>query len=281
MNELNNNHKVKPFLKWAGGKQNLIKYLLKYVPADYNKHTYFEPFLGGGAMFFFLCPDRAVLSDKCYDLVRAYEGLRDGASTIIRYLRPLKPNPKLFYAIRNRPSRGRFRWVAEFLYLNKTCWNGLYRVNSEGKFNVPYGMPKTDFLADFDNLRACSRTLRKPSVKLRSCDFEIALEDVKAGDLVYLDPPYVTRHNNNCFVDYNETLFSWEDQKRLAIRALQLADAGAYIIVTNANHREVIELYPGFRSCVLARSSTLASNVKCRTRVQEAVLYSPNTIGGA
>jgi DNA adenine methylase len=140
-------------------------------------------------------------------------------------------------------------------------------------------MPKTDFLADFENLRACSRALQKPGVKLRSCDFETALADVKAGDLVYLDPPYVTRHNNNGFVDYNETLFSWEDQKRLATRACQLADAGAYVIVTNADHHEVLELYRGFRRLTLSRSSTLASDSTCRVRVKEAVLYSPNCNG--
>jgi DNA adenine methylase len=236
--------------------------------------------LGSGALYFLLCPDQAILSDKSGHLIETYEGLRDDVSTIIRYLRPLKPDRELFYAIRNRPSRGRLRRVAEFLYLNKTCWNGLYRVNSEGRFNVPYGMPKTNFLANFENLRACSRALQKPGVKLRSCDFEAALEDVKAGDLVYLDPPYVTRHNNNGFIDYNETLFSWQDQKRLAFRACRLADEGAYVIVTNADHREVLELYRGFKRCTLARSSTLASNAKCRVRVKEAILCSPNSNEG-
>jgi DNA adenine methylase len=229
-------------------------------------------------MFFLLCPDRAILADKCQNLIEVYEGLRDGVTTIIRHLRPLKPDPDLFYAVRNQPSRGRLKRVAEFLYLNKTCWNGLYRVNAEGRFNVPYGMPKTDFIADFLNLRACSLALQKPGVRLRSCDFETALADVKAGDLVYLDPPYVTRHNNG-FIDYNETLFSWEDQKRLAIRACELADAGAYVIVTNAHHHEVLELYRGFRRLSLSRSSTLASDSTCRVRVKEAILYSPNCNG--
>lgn len=268
----------RPFLRWAGSKRWLLSHLVPLLPLRFQ--TYREPFLGSGALFFLLCPDRAVLSDKCGDLIEVYGALRDGVSTIIRHLRPLKPDRDLFYAIRNRPGRGRLKRVAEFLYLNKTCWNGLYRVNSEGRFNVPYGMPKTDFLADFDNLRACSRALQKSDVKLRSWDFEAALEDVKDGDLVYLDPPYVTRHNNNGFVDYNETLFSWEDQKRLAKRARQLADAGAFVIVTNADHREVLELYRGFRSCTLTRSSTLASDAKCRVRVREAILYSPNSKGG-
>jgi len=268
----------RPFLRWAGSKRWLLRHLVPLLPPRFR--TYREPFLGSGALFFLLCPERAILSDKCGDLIEVYQGLRDGVSRIIRHLKPLKPDRDLFYAIRNRPGRGKLKRVAEFLYLNKTCWNGLYRVNSEGRFNVPYGMPKTDFLADFENLRACSQVLQKAGVKLRSCDFETALADVKAGDLVYLDPPYVTRHNNNGFVDYNETLFSWEDQKRLAIRACQLADAGAYVIVTNADHHEVLELYRGFKRLTLSRSSTLASDSTCRVRVKEAILYSPNSDGG-
>ena len=264
----------RPFLRWAGSKRWLLKHLAPLLPPRFR--TYREPFLGSGALFFLLCPSRAVLSDKCTDLIDAYGAVGDGVSTIIRYLKPLKPDRELFYAIRNQPSRGRLKRVAEFLYLNKTCWNGLYRVNSSGQFNVPYGMPKTDFIADFENLRACSRSLQKPNVKLRSCDFEAALEDVAAGDLVYLDPPYVNRHNNNGFIDYNESLFSWEDQKRLAARARELADKGVYVIVTNADNDDVLKLYRGFRSCTLTRSSTLASDAKCRVHVKETILYSSN-----
>jgi DNA adenine methylase len=268
----------RPFLRWAGSKRWLLKHLVPLLPPRFR--TYREPFLGSGALFFLLSPTRAVLSDKCGDLIEAYGALRDGVSTIVRYLKPLKPDRDLFYAIRKAPSRGRLKRVAEFLYLNKTCWNGLYRVNSKGRFNVPYGMPKTDFIMDFENLRACSLALRKRDVKLRSCDFEVALEDVAAGDLVYLDPPYVNRHNNNGFIDYNESLFSWEDQKRLAMRARELANAGVHVIVTNADNADVLELYHGFRSYTLTRSSTLASDAKCRVQVKETILYSPNLNGG-
>jgi len=263
-----------PFLRWAGSKRLLLRHLVPFLPRQIAR--YYEPFLGSGALFFLLCPDRASLSDKSSHLIDVYTRVRDNVSVIIRYLRPLKPERDLFYAIRNLPSRGKLKRAAEFLYLNKTCWNGLYRVNSEGRFNVPYGMPRSDFIADFGNLRACSQALSKPEVLLRSCDFEEALMDVKSGDLVYLDPPYVTRHNKNGFRDYNETLFSWEDQKRLAKRARQLASAGAYVVVTNADHHELAELYRGFRTKSLTRSSTLASDPKCRVRVNEAILYSPN-----
>lgn len=264
----------RPFLRWAGSKRWLLKQMAESLPTEFG--AYHEPFLGSGALFFLLCPARASLSDKCGELIDVYKAIRDDASAIIRYLRPLKPNRELFYAMRKRPSRGRLKRVAEFVYLNKTCWNGLYRVNSEGRFNVPYGRPKTDFIADFENLRACSQALQISRAALQSCDFEDALTRVEKGDLVYLDPPYVTRHNNNGFVDYNETLFSWEDQRRLASRARQLAHSGAYVVVTNAAHRDVVELYQGFTSRTLARSSTLAADAKCRVRVNEALLCSPN-----
>jgi DNA adenine methylase len=267
----------RPFLRWAGSKRRLMNQIIPFIPSQF--HAYHEPFLGSGALFFLLCPSRAWLSDKCDELINVYKILRDSVSSIIRYLRPLKPDRDLFYAFRNQPSRGKFKRVAEFLYLNKTCWNGLYRVNSKGHYNVPYGMPRTNFIANFDNLRACSLVLRKPSVSLQSGDFEEALAKVQAGDLVYLDPPYITRHNNG-FVDYNETLFSWKDQKRLAKRGQQLASAGAYVIVSNADNNEVRELYRGFKYGILRRPSTLASNPQCRVRVTEAILYSPNCING-
>jgi DNA adenine methylase len=269
----------RPFLRWAGSKRWLLRQMIASLPTEFT--TYHEPFLGSGALFFLLCPTRASLSDKCSELIDVYKATRDNVSAIIRYLRPLRPDRKLFYAMRDRPSRGWLKRAAEFMYLNKTCWNGLYRVNSEGRFNVPYGMPKTTFIADLENLRACARALRVRDVNLRSCDFQAALTHVEPGDLVYLDPPYVTQHNNNGFVDYNEILFSWEDQKRLAMRARQLADTGAYVIATNANHREVLELYRGFVCRTLTRSSTLASNANRRVRVKEALLCSPNCIEGA
>lgn len=267
----------RPFLRWAGSKRRLLSQIIPFIPSEFNK--YHEPFLGSGAMFFLLCPAQARLSDKCGELIDAYKVIRNSLPSIIRYLKPLKPDRALFYAYRTRPSRGKLKRVAEFLYLNKTCWNGLYRVNSEGRFNVPYGMPRSDFIANFDNLHVCSHVLNRPGVSLQSCDFEEALGNVEAGDLVYLDPPYITR-NNNGFIDYNENLFSWQDQMRLARHAQSLANVGAYVIITNADNQEVMNLYKGFNCRILKRSSTLASNPGRRVRVTEAFLYSPNCTKG-
>ncbi len=262
----------RPFLKWAGSKRHVLRHIVDLLPPTFR--VYREPFLGSGALFFLLAPKRAALTDSCSDLIDTFTALRDNAGAVIRYLEPLKPDPGLFYGIRQRRSHGRVKRAAEFIYLNKTCWNGLYRVNGQGVFNVPYGAPKTDFVADPANLRACSDALRRSGVDLASCDFEKALANASAGDLVYLDPPYVTGHSNNGFLEYNETIFSWADQVRLAGIARRLREKGAHVIVSNANHSPVVALYKGFSVKTFDRSSTLASDVTKRRTVSEVLIHS-------
>jgi DNA adenine methylase len=177
--------------------------------------------------------------------------------------------------VREARSEERFQRAAQFIFLNKCCWNGLYRVNSAGKFNVPYGRPRSDAIVDPANLVACSQALGHLGVELRVSDFAEALAEAEPGDLVYLDPPYVTGHNNNGFVDYNEVLFRWTDQVRLAEVARELAHVGVHVIVSNADHDAVLDLYRGFRKHVVERVSTLASNSTRRGRVSEVVLVAP------
>lgn len=266
-----NSSTPRPFLKWAGSKRHVLKHLIDLLPKHIN--TYYEPFLGTAALFFLLKPRHAVLNDFCIPLMNAFIAVRDNVDAVIKYLRPLKPNKTLFYQIRQKPSRGRFRRAAEFIYLNKVCWNGLYRVNSNGIFNVPYGSPKSNFIADFHNLKACSLTLQSPGVELQSSDFEEAITGAKHGDLVYFDPPYVTGHNNNGFLEYNETIFSWTDQQRLAKVAKYLATKGVHVIISNANHDQIVKLYPGFGVRRFNRSSTLASDAASRRTVSELLLF--------
>ena len=181
----------RPFLRWAGSKRVLLPRIVEALPADYR--VYHEPFLGGGSLYFLLRPARAFLSDSCLDLVETYAAVRENASSVARHLKKWRPDEEFFYAVRSNRSNGRFKRAAEFIYLNKTCWNGLYRVDGKGDFNVPYGLPKTDNIFDEDNLNACAEVLASPGVAIRCCDFEDALADVGHGDLVFLDPPYVTR----------------------------------------------------------------------------------------
>jgi len=264
------------FLRWAGSKRAVLPQLVELLPRTFR--TYREPFLGGGSLFFLLQPQRAVITDSCAELIQTFEAVRDHPGRILQYIDPMKPDKRAFYAMRDQRSRGHIKRAAEFIYLNKTCWNGLYRVNAEGRFNVPYGAPKSDTIVDESNLRACSAALREPGVELAIAQFDSAMEGVAEGDLVFLDPPYVTRHNNNGFVDYNERLFSWEDQVKAAEVAMEAADAGAHVIVTNAYHDEVLDLYEGFDIQSLRRHSTLASASTARGPVREAILWKPSPL---
>lgn len=264
------------FLRWAGSKRAVLSQLVEVLPCRFK--TYREPFLGSGSLFFLIQPKRAALTDSCTELICTFEAVRDSPETVLRYLAPMRPNKELFYAMRANRSRGSIKRAAEFIYLNKTCWNGLYRVNSNGQFNVPYGAPKSDFIVDPANIRSCSKALSEHGVELAVANFDDALQDVEAGDLVFLDPPYVTGHNNNGFIDYNERLFSWDDQIKAAECAAKAADAGAHVIVTNAHHNDVISLYKGFNVMELTRHSTLASASTARGRVREAILWKPGKL---
>lgn len=259
------------FLRWAGSKRNLLTPLVEVLPDAYAK--YYEPFLGSGSLFFLLQPKSASLSDSCEELIDSFTAVRDGVGHVLRHLRPLKLERSTFYEIRGNRSTARYKRAAEFIYLNKACWNGLYRVNSRGEFNVPYGLPKSDFIVDESNLRACATALGRRGVSTFAADFEVALASATAGDLVFLDPPYVTKHNDNGFIDYNERLFSWDDQIRLARVARELAAGGVHVLVTNAFHHEIFDLYPGFSVTPLDRASTLAANAAKRGRVREALIW--------
>jgi DNA adenine methylase len=261
---------VRPFLRWAGSKRKLLRHLIPYIPATFNK--YYEPFLGGGSMIFFLCPAKAEISDASQSLIETYRAIKRDPEGVLDFLRPLRPSRTAFNRIKKFEPNGNGEVAGTFIFLNKACWNGLYRVNSNGVFNVPYGWPKTNFLIDEENLRECSTQLRRRSVSVRCQDFEEISERVRKNDFVFLDPPYVTSHNMNGFVDWNERLFSWNDQIRLAKTAKQLVARGANVLITNADHDDVRELYDGFRYKKIIRSSTLAADKSRRTQTTEALL---------
>jgi DNA adenine methylase len=268
----------RPFIRWAGSKQKILDRFIEILPATYR--TYHEAFLGSGAMFFLLRPESAMLNDRCPELIQTYRAIRKNVDAVCQHLGGMRINRTNYYRIRENRSQGKLKHAAEFIYLNKACWNGLYRVNLKGEFNVPYGMPKTPYIADTRNLRKCAAALKKHGVKLRCRDFEAALANVRSGDLVFLDPPYVTTHNNNGFLDYNKRIFSWSDQVRLAKTAHMLAKLGANVIISNANHKDVLELYSSFNQLIIERSSTLAGSSAFRGKVTEVVFYSTTSDRG-
>ncbi len=181
--------KPKPFLKWAGGKSHLLPLLLKCVPVTFG--TYFEPFLGGGAVYFGLRPQNAVLGDSNDDLIHCYKTVRDHPKELIAHLASLTVNEDEYYRIRaiNPEALPDVARAGRFIYLNKTCFNGLYRVNRKGAFNTPFGRYTSVTLADSANLKAVSRALK--SAELRCEDYSAVLKSAAPGDLVYLDPPYL------------------------------------------------------------------------------------------
>lgn len=262
---------LRPFLRWAGSKRKLLRHLTPYVPETWNR--YHEPFVGGASMFFFLCPDRATVSDASMALVETYQAVRRDPDKVLKFLRPLRPDRETFNRIkRYRPTNESNR-AAQFIFLNKACWNGLYRVNSDGIFNVPFGQPKTDFLIDEANFLLCAQQLRRRSISVKCQDFETITADVAEGDFVFLDPPYVTSHNMNGFVDWNECLFSWKDQVRLAEMARRLTMKKANVLITNADHPDVAALYKDFGATRFERTSTLAGDTTRRRTTSEAIFF--------
>ena len=260
-------------MRWAGSKRALLHHVLDLVPSEYG--TYWEPFLGSGSLFFKLRPPIAVLGDSCVPLIQTFAAVRDAPQAVGAKVQELDiTDEDLFYRIRREDgSNNRYASAARFIYLNRAGWSGLYRVNSKGQFNVPFGRAKKDTPFDSENLKSCSKALKSAKVQLRKGDFEHALRGVKKGDFVFLDPPYVTAHANNGFVEYNQKLFSWEDQVRLSVVAEQLRSAGVHVVITNADHKDILKLYPNFYYHQFERFSTLATKPDKRRIVSEIVLY--------
>lgn len=264
---------VEPFLKWAGGKRFLLPELLEYIQLPDEGGTYFEPFLGGGAVFFALEPKRARLSDAAPELIDTYEAVRDSVEDIIRHLSCMKHSKDDYYRIRGTRPRLAPTRAARFIYLNKTCFNGLYRVNLKGEFNVPFGRhPDSLLICNREQLRKASKALKGVTVEVE--DFESALERAKAGDVIYCDPPYTVAHSNNGFVEYNAQVFSWADQVRLASAATLCMERGVKVYVSNADHISIRQLYKplGFQIQEIRRWTTMAGNSTKRFSSTELLL---------
>ena len=264
---------TEPFLKWAGGKRWLANSKQLPRPASFNR--YIEPFLGGAAIFFHLAPANAILSDVNAELIHLYRMLRDAPATLMDHMRRHHElhSDSYYYEMRSLTPTGDIERAARTMYLNRTCWNGLYRVNLKGVFNVPIGTKSTVIFADEDFE---SISLRLQSAEIHCCDFADTIGVAGDGDFLFVDPPYTVRHNLNGFIKYNETLFGWDDQIRLRDAIASAIERGAAVVVTNADHESVRELYQGvcdYRS--VGRASVLASESARRGRTTEA-LFSAN-----
>jgi DNA adenine methylase len=235
---------VDPFLRWAGGKNWLLKHIENYLPDSI--YSYYEPFLGGASVFFYLkqtrtIPGEVVLSDTNRELINCYVQVRDNVDGVIEYLKTYKNEKDFYYRIRELVPKTDIESAAKFIYLNRTSFNGIYRVNLKGIYNVPYGFKEYKILFDYKNLRKASELLL--GTRIISRDFGEITRDVSYGDFIFLDPPYTVAHGNNGFIKYNQKIFAWHDQERLADIIQMIINKGAYFVLTNAAHSSIDALF--------------------------------------
>ena len=263
------NDRFQPFLRWAGGKTWLTKHLPKII-GDMKFNNYHEPFLGGGAIFFALSPSKEeFLSDVNCDLIETYIALRDNPELVIKKMKSFENTETFYYMLRDKTYNDIISRAARFIYLNQTSYNGIYRVNLKGIYNVPYGYRNKPFLEETKLLKASQR-LKNSTIECH--DFDLCIENIGKGDLVFLDPPYTVSHNNNGFIKYNQKLFSLEDQYRLKELIQKIKAKKAYYILTNAAHEKIIEIFHNEDQRIeMQRSSLIGGHKAMRGQVSEYI----------
>jgi len=259
---------ARPFLRWVGGKT----WLLKHLPIVLNGHTFnnfHEPFLGGGAFFFLFNSNerKAFLSDLNKDLIETYLCVKRDIEGVIKELKRHRNTENYYYSIRKKYFESPTKRAAQFIYLNQTSFNGIYRVNLKGKYNVPFGYRNKNFLEP-NNLRLVNKRLNNSHIF--ADDFEAIKSNIKKNDLVFLDPPYTVSHNNNSFIKYNQKLFSLEDQYRLSVLIDFIKSKGAFYILSNAAHIKVAKIFEkGDTKIVLERASVVGGREAQRDIIKE------------
>lgn len=260
-----------PFLKWLGGKRWLIERRLN-VPEIAPGATYFEPFVGAGSVFFALRPTLAVISDTNAELINTYRQVSRNVEKVIERLYLLPNNLETFEKVRSSRPSNQVERAVRFLYLNRTAYGGMYRVNARGEFNVPYGRYLDRRIAQPEVLRAASDVLR--GADITTADFAKVLKHASPGDFVYLDPPYDSRGSRELFSRYTSKIFTWEMHERLATVARSLADSGVHVLISNTAHQDVADLYRDFEVRIVKRSTRLSSDPLRRGYVEEAIISS-------
>jgi DNA adenine methylase len=266
----------RPFVKWVGGKRQLLAQLISRMPEKYGK--YYEPFLGGGALFFAVQPEKAVLSDCNQDLINAYEVIQSNPQALIKSLtgHTAKHCEEYYYEQRaldreaNYAKKSAVERASRLIYLNKTCFNGLYRVNSKGYFNVPFGAYKNPKICDAENLLACGNLLK--SAKLHARSYKELLKTVKAGDFVYLDPPYAPLSATSNFTNYAADGFGAQDQVDLRDFCRKLDEKGAHWMLSNSAAELIYDLYKDFHIEEVQASRNINSQAEGRGKITELII---------
>ena len=270
--------KGKPFVKWAGGKRQIIDKLKEYVPDEYD--TYYEPFVGGGALLFELAPKKAVINDLNEELMNVYnclcneEKFKKMCNLLNHY--EAEHSEEFYYEIRNKDKNKNaynrlsdYTKAARTIYLNKACFNGLYRVNSKNEFNVPFGKKTKINTYEGSNLITVSNYLTMNDIKIQSVDFEESLKTAKKGDFVYIDPPYDS--DTSTFNNYTEDGFGKEEQRRLAQVYKDLDKRGVYVMLSNHNTTLINELYKDYHIHIIEAKRNINANGKKRGKVEEVI----------
>ncbi len=269
---------LQPFTKWTGGKRQLLSVIKSLMPDNYNR--YFEPFIGGGALFFDLAPKTAYINDFNSELINCYQQIKDNPKELIDLLtRHQTNNSKDYYLnLRSVDRDNRINEMspmeraARIMYMLRVDFNGLYRVNSKNQFNVPYGRYKNPKIVDETLILAISDYLNKNNIQILNCDFEYAVKDVKSGDFVYFDPPYIPLSETSAFTSYTHEGFSYEEQVRLRDVFRKLDRKGAYVMLSNSSSPLVEELYKEFNIHKVDANRTNGAKSSSRGKISEIIV---------
>lgn len=275
---INNNKLIKPFVKWAGGKRQLLAELTQYIPKDYNKGRYFEVFLGGGALLFHLLPKNAVVGDYNDELINVYKTIKENPDELIQTLKEFKNESKFFYDIRDWDRSSSYATLApinkaaRIIYLNKTCYNGLFRVNSHGQFNAPFGNYKSPNIINEPTIRAISSYFNTSNIEFLAGDFEKSLTTIKKNDFVYLDPPYDSNSDPASFTGYTLVGFNRREQERLKNTCDKISKIGAKFLLSNSDTNFIKELYKDYDIKVVQANRSINSIGSDRGAINELLI---------
>jgi len=276
------NHFIKPYLKWAGGKRQLLLEIKKCLPEEIGNYTYYEPFVGAGAVFFNLQPEKAVINDFNSQLILTYIAIKENVKELIKTLSEYKKNNsrEFYYKLRNTDKEPKtfnklsdIEKAARLIYLNKTCYNGLYRVNSKGFFNVPYGKHNNPSIFDENVLYQISEYLNSNKIKIINDDFESAVSTADKNSFIYFDPPYHSPEKSN-FTSYQANGFNDEEQKRLCDVIKKMTEKKVKCLLSNSNTDYIRKLYKDecFKIIPVQAKRTINSKSKDRGNVTEVLI---------
>lgn len=267
---------MKPFLKWAGGKRQLLPEIKKLIPKDFN--TYYEPFVGAGAVFLDLQKDKCVINDSNSELINCYNVIKNNLEELVLELKTYKNEKDFFLEIRALDRSDNYKFLsdikkaARIIYLNHTCFNGLYRVNSNGYFNVPFGAYKNPKILDETNLRQIHNYLVSNEIEITNLDFEEILNSPVKGDFVYLDPPYDPISKTSDFTSYGKDKFSKDDQKRLKKVLDDLTKKEVKWLLSNSSTDFIKNLYKDYDMLEINANRMINSDASKRNKVKELLI---------